>query len=160
MDDSTSAVEKTTETAETETKPTETVDFWKAKAREQEKRAKANAEAGKRLTEIEQSQKTEQEKITERLAAAERRAVDAERKVLAASVAAAKGVPASALIGEDEDALCRQADELIAWRDAATAKTNTPTVRRPVRSGTATGDEPNAGKERAAAALRSLRPGR
>ena len=43
----------TTEQAVTEPKPTETVEFWKAKAREQEKRAKDNAAAATRLAEIE-----------------------------------------------------------------------------------------------------------
>lgn len=52
-------------------KPTETVDFWKQKAREQEKRAKDNADAAKRLAEIEESQKTEAEKAADRIAKAE-----------------------------------------------------------------------------------------
>lgn len=71
--ETTETVEATTEQqqATTEQKPTETVDFWKEKAREQEKRAKANADAAKRLSEIEESQKTEQQKAAERLSAAE-----------------------------------------------------------------------------------------
>lgn len=52
-------------------KPTETVDFWKQKAREQEKRAKDNADAAKRLAEIEDAQKTETEKAAERISKAE-----------------------------------------------------------------------------------------
>jgi predicted phage tail protein len=52
-------------------KPTETVDFWKAKAREQEKRAKENAEAAKRLSELEDAQKSETEKAADRIAKAE-----------------------------------------------------------------------------------------
>jgi predicted phage tail protein len=52
-------------------KPTETVDFWKQKAREQEKRAKDNADAAKRLSEIEDAQKSESEKVAERLAKAD-----------------------------------------------------------------------------------------
>lgn len=73
--------EQTTEAAATETeakpteqeqpKPTETVDFWKQKAREQEKRAKDNADAAKRLAEIEDAQKSESEKVAERIAKAE-----------------------------------------------------------------------------------------
>lgn len=53
------------------TKPTETVDFWKQKAREQEKRAKENADAAKRLAEIEDAQKSESEKVADRIAKAE-----------------------------------------------------------------------------------------
>jgi hypothetical protein len=52
-------------------KPTETVDFWKEKAREQERRAKANAEAARRLAELEESQKTDAQKAADKLAAAE-----------------------------------------------------------------------------------------
>ena len=52
-------------------KPTETVDFWKQKAREQEKRAKENADAAKRLAEIEEAQKSEAEKVADRIAKAE-----------------------------------------------------------------------------------------
>lgn len=75
--------EQTAEAAATETagsteqqpneqaKPTETVEFWKQKAREQEKRAKENAEAAKRLSEIEDAQKSESEKAADRIAKAE-----------------------------------------------------------------------------------------
>ncbi len=51
-------------------KPTETVDFWKQKAREQEKRAKDNASAAQRLAEIEDAQKSESEKVADRIAKA------------------------------------------------------------------------------------------
>ena len=50
---------------ETQPKPTETVDFWKQKAREQETRAKANAKAAERLAEIEEQNKTELQKAVE-----------------------------------------------------------------------------------------------
>ena len=53
------------------TKPTETVEFWKAQAREQEKRAKANDRAAKKLAEIEEAQKTELQKLQERAESAE-----------------------------------------------------------------------------------------
>ena len=74
-------------TEATEAKPTETVDFWKQKAREQEKRAKENADAAKRLGEIEEAQKSEAEKAAERLTRAEQRAVEAEAKALRREVA-------------------------------------------------------------------------
>ena len=69
-------------TTEQQTKPTETVDFWKQKAREQEKRAKDNATAAQRLAEIEDAQKSESEKVAERLAKA-----DAEVATVPAKVA-------------------------------------------------------------------------
>jgi hypothetical protein len=49
--------------------------------------AKANAEAAKRLAEIEESQKTEAQKAAERLTKAEQRAAEAEAKVLRREVA-------------------------------------------------------------------------
>lgn len=85
------------ETDTTTPKPTETVDFWKQKAREQEKRAKDNAEAAKRLAELEESQKTESQRLTERADAEYKRAQDAEAKLLRYEVAAETGVPATAL---------------------------------------------------------------
>jgi membrane protein involved in colicin uptake len=86
------AVTEPQETTESEqqaeqTKPTETVDFWKQKAREQEKRAKENAEAAKRLAEIENAQKTAEQKAAELLAQVEKRAVEAEAKALRRDVA-------------------------------------------------------------------------
>lgn len=45
--------------------PTDTVEFWKQKSREQEARAKANADAAKELEKIKEGQKTEAEKIAE-----------------------------------------------------------------------------------------------
>jgi hypothetical protein len=64
----TTATETTASTTAPETpKPTETVEFWKQKARDQEKRAKENAEAAKRLAEIEESQKSEAEKSADRI---------------------------------------------------------------------------------------------
>jgi hypothetical protein len=62
-------------------KPSETVDFWKQKAREQEKRAKENADAAKRLGEIEESQKSEAEKAADRIAKAEAEAASVPAKV-------------------------------------------------------------------------------
>lgn len=62
-------------------KPSETVDFWKQKAREQEKRAKENADAAKRLSEIEDAQKSETEKAADRIAKAEAEAATVPAKV-------------------------------------------------------------------------------
>jgi hypothetical protein len=56
-----------TEQENEQPKPSETVDFWKQKAREQEKRAKENAEARKELDKIRESQKSEAEKNADRI---------------------------------------------------------------------------------------------
>lgn len=67
--------------AEKQPKPTETVDFWKQKAREQEKRAKENADAAKRLGELEDAQKSESERAADRIAKAEAEAASVPNKV-------------------------------------------------------------------------------
>lgn len=62
-------------------KPTETVDFWKTKAREQEKRAKENADAAKRLEEFEQASKSDIEKAMDRVTKAEAEVASVPAKV-------------------------------------------------------------------------------
>jgi hypothetical protein len=78
-------------------KPTETVDFWKSKAREQEKRAKDNAKAAERLAEIEEATKSESQKAADKIAAETQRANEAEARLLRYEVAAEKGIPAKAI---------------------------------------------------------------
>lgn len=96
---------------------------WKVEARKWEDRAKENfakATAGddaiKRLAEIEEANKTEAEKVAERLEAAEKRASELEAKATRAEVAAAKGVPANLLSGSTQAELEASADALIAFR--------------------------------------------
>jgi hypothetical protein len=81
---------ETSEVTETETeetseqqpqKPTETVEFWKQKAREQEARAKSNAAAAKKLGELEDAQKTEAEKAADKVAKAEAEVASVPSKV-------------------------------------------------------------------------------
>ncbi len=90
-----------TESAETETaatptateiKPTETVDFWKQKAREQEQRAKANADKAKEFDALQESQKSEQQKIADRAAEAERERDEARSEGLRYRAAIKHGV--------------------------------------------------------------------
>lgn len=106
----------------TAAKPTETVEFWKSKAREQEKRAKANADAAKRLSEIEEAQKTEQQKSAEAREAAERKASEAQTNALKLEVALDKAPDgmslaqvrklAKRLTGSSQEELESDADEL------------------------------------------------
>ena len=77
----TETVEEGQEQEQQEQKPTETVDFWKAKAREQEKRAKDNAAAAKRLAELEEAQKTDDQKREDRVKAAEAQVASLPQKV-------------------------------------------------------------------------------
>lgn len=73
--------EETTQQSTEQTKPTETVDFWKNKSREQEKRAKENAAAAKELAEIREAQKSESEKVADRIAKAEAEVASVPSKV-------------------------------------------------------------------------------
>lgn len=92
---------------------------WKAKAREWERRAKENKAAADKLAELEESQKTEQQKLAERLADAERKAAEAELKAARAEVAREKGVPAELLVGSTAEELVDYADRLLAFRGEA-----------------------------------------
>ena len=90
---------------------------WKAMARKHEAQAKANADAAKRLAEIEDAQKTEAQRAAEALTAAERRAAEAELKALRLEVAADKGLTtaqARRLMGSTREELESDADDLLA----------------------------------------------
>lgn len=69
-----------------------------------------------KLSEFEESQKSEAQKAQERLEAAERRAQELEVKALRAEVAAAKGVPVELLSGGSQAELEASADALIKFR--------------------------------------------
>lgn len=89
---------------------------WKALARKHEKEAKANADAAKRLAEFEDANKSEVEKAAAKAAESEKRAQEAELKVLRLEVAAEKGLnPAQAkrLVGTTREEFESDADELL-----------------------------------------------
>ena len=92
-------------------KPTETVEHWKAMAREQEKRAKANAEAARKYAELEEQKKSDEQKAAERVAAAEKRAQELELKATRGEISGSTGVPVEILAGP-EDAT---AEAIQAW---------------------------------------------
>lgn len=81
---------------------------------------KANKEAETarlKLKEIEDRDKTDSEKLTERLTTAEKRATDAEHRALRLEVAAGKGltpIQAKRLVGTTPEELEADADELLA----------------------------------------------
>lgn len=108
------------EPASTEPKPTETVDFWKQKAREQETRAKANADAAKRLAEIEEASKTAEQKNAERLAALERENAELAAMATITKIAANSNIPADILAGPRDrtpEAVQEFADRLSSFLD-------------------------------------------
>lgn len=126
-------------------KPTETVDFWKAKAREQESRAKSNAEAAKRLAEIEDAQKSEQQRLADRQAAIERERDEARADGLRYKAAAKHGIGEDYfdLLGSgDEDTISSRAErvgsllkenaDLKAENEALKAGKSAPASGRPV----------------------------
>jgi hypothetical protein len=111
-----------TEQAPAAPKPTETVEFWKQKAREQEKRAKDNAAAAQRLSEIEEANKTAEQKAADRLREIEDRAKELEAKENRTEIAATTGIPVALLAGPENstpEALQAYADLLNAHMEAA-----------------------------------------
>jgi hypothetical protein len=112
-----STAEATTETAPAEAPAQET--DWKAQARKWEERAKENKAAAARLAELEEANKTAEQKANERLEAAERRAAELEAKATKAEVAGAAGVPADLLDGpasSSAEDLQAYAEKLIAFK--------------------------------------------
>lgn len=138
-----------TETPE-QTKPTDTVDFWKQKAREQEQRAKSNAEKAREYDAFQESQKTEQQKIADRAAAAERERDEARADGLRYKAAAKHGISEDYfdLLGSgDEDTITGRAErlggllrvqaeneQLKADMEALRAGRPSPTAGRPVEA--------------------------
>ena len=104
-----------TEDSETDWKAE--ADKWKAMSRKHEGTAKQNAEAAKRLSEIEEAQKTAEQKAADKAAITERERDSAKIEALRLSVALDKGltkVQAKRLIGATEEELAADADELLA----------------------------------------------
>jgi hypothetical protein len=113
MSESTESTESVEPGAEAEQQPEQAatqpkdlaaeVEKWKDLSRKNEARAKANADAAKRLAEIEDAAKSEADKLAERLTAAEERVKAATTMALAARVqAAATGRFADAQDAVDE----------------------------------------------------------
>lgn len=138
---------ETTTPAAEQPKPTETVDFWKQKAREQESRAKSNAEAARRLQEIEDAQKSEQQRIADRQQAIERERDEARAEGLRYKAAAKHGIGEDFfdLLGSgDEDIISSRAERVGALikenaamkveLDALRAGKPAPTPGRPVEA--------------------------
>lgn len=94
------------------------------------KKANREAEDGrKKLKEFEDRDKSESDKLADRIAAAEKRAGEAEARALRLEVAAAKGLTptqAKRLVGATQEELEADADELLLSFPAATPATPPP----------------------------------
>ena len=107
-----SDAENTVESTEAETHVEAQETDWKAEARKWEARAKANKEASDKLAELEEAQKTEQQRLTERAEAAERELEATRHESLRLSVIARNEVPEKyqhLVRGADEDELSEAA---------------------------------------------------
>jgi len=91
----------------------------RAELHEAQKTAKVNADAAKRLQEIEDAAKTQAEKEAEARTAAEQRAAKAEADFLRLKVATTKGIPADLadlLVGADEAEMSAVADRILSMK--------------------------------------------
>lgn len=90
---------------------------WRAEAKKWESRAKENKTAAERLAQLEESQKSEQQKLLERAEAAERERDTVRLESMRLRIAAEKGLTpkqAARLRGSSEEELTADADELLA----------------------------------------------
>ena len=120
--------------AEPKTFDAEYVQKLRQEAAKYRTEAKANADAAKRLAEIEEAQKTEAQKLADRLAAAEKKALEAERRAFAKD----KGVPVSLVTGTTPEEWEAAAAEALAWKDEG--------IKPPSSAGPAAGVQGNVGK--------------
>ena len=95
---------------------------WKALSRQNEARAKENAEKARLFDEHEEQGKTELQKALDKAAQAEARVKALEVQATRAQVAAAKGVDVDLLSGSTLEELEASADRLLAWRSAQIPK--------------------------------------
>ncbi len=102
---------------------------WKAEARKWEGRAKENSTAATKLAEIEEAQKTEQQKLEDRASKAEKLAADNASDALRARVALEKGLTAAQekrLVGATREELLADADQLLVDLGAPVLKVPVP----------------------------------
>jgi len=135
---------------------------WKAMSRKHEAQAKANADAAKRLAELEEANKTESQKLADKATVAEKRAADAEAKATRYEVAAELGIQAKHLkylagatreeIEESAKGILADFPETYAGSDKdASGKPTRPKER--LRSGAAPDEEPDETDPRKLAAM-------
>jgi septal ring factor EnvC (AmiA/AmiB activator) len=89
---------------------------WKALARQNEARAKANAEKAQQFDALEEANKTELQKAQEAAATAAAEAQQARLDALRARTAASNGVPEDLLVGSNEEELTASVQRLLAFK--------------------------------------------
>lgn len=139
----------TDRTARTDDDPVD----WVAEARKWEKQAKSNADAAKRLQELEEAQKSDEQKQQERLAELETSAKTSTLEAARLRVALRKGLTetqAKRLVGDSEEDLEADADELMATFAPANGEEPSGPSRRPqerLRPGATPSAEPEKSPE-------------
>jgi len=117
---------------------------WKAEARKWEARAKENTSAAQRLAELEEAKKSDEEKVAERIAAAEKRAAELELKALRAEIAETKGVPSEGIHGTTKEELEASAEWLLSFKGEQAPPADKKTLYVPDEGGVpAIGKEEN-----------------
>lgn len=101
------------ETDEQKPEPSET--DWKAEARKWEQRAKENNAAAKKLAEIDEANKSETQKATERIAALEAELAESKAAALRAQAAADADVPLALITASTEEEIKAQVKTLKDW---------------------------------------------
>lgn len=89
------------------------VEKWKSLSRQNEARAKSNADAATELAKIKESQLTAEQKAQKTAETAQAEAASAKAELLRYQIASAKGVPPELLTASTEAELQAQADALI-----------------------------------------------
>lgn len=107
--------------------------------------------------EMQEASKTELQKLQERADVLERELKEERDRAGRASVAAAKGVPASALTGSTVEEWEASADSLLEWREQEEQRKAPPKPARGLKSGASPAETILDPKERAAQAIRALR---
>lgn len=112
---------------------------WKNLARKHESTAKTNADAAKRLSEIEDAQKSEQQRFQDRATAAEQRALQLQSANARLLAGATHGIPADLidLLGDGDEEQINERARLLAEKLAVVhpaAVATTPASSRPVES--------------------------
>ena len=112
---------------------------WKNLARKHESTAKTNAEAAKRLSEIEDAQKSEQQRLQDRATAAEQRTLQLQSANARLLAAATYGIPADLidLLGDGDEEQINERARLLAEKLAAAVPAPVPAApssTRPVES--------------------------
>lgn len=108
---------------------------WKSLARKHETTARTNSDAAKRLSEIEDAQKSEQQKLTDRASAAEQRLASMQAQNARLMAAAVHGIPAELveLLGDGTDEQINERAELLAAKLAVAAPAPAAPALQPSR---------------------------